>query len=52
MRILIWNIRGLGKLARVRQLGELMRKERVDYVGASRNYQAEFHGAGSGENFP
>jgi hypothetical protein len=33
MRMLLWNIRGVGKEARVRQLKELISKEKIDIVG-------------------
>jgi hypothetical protein len=33
MKILIWNIRGIGKPARVRQLKEMILQEQVEVVG-------------------
>ena len=42
MRVLFWNIRGLGKLARVRQLKELTENEKVDIVGIQETIKQTF----------
>jgi exonuclease III len=33
MKVMIWNIRGMGKKARVRQLKEMISREDVDILG-------------------
>jgi exonuclease III len=38
----MWNIRGLGKLARMRQLSELIIKEKVDVVGVQETIKQSF----------
>jgi exonuclease III len=38
----MWNIRGLGKTARMRQLSELMIKEKVDIVGVQETIKQSF----------
>jgi len=42
MRVLFWNIRGLGKLARVRQLKELVANEKVDIIGIQETIKQTF----------
>ena len=42
MKFLFWNIRGLGKPARKRQLKELIFKERLDAVGVQETFKKDF----------
>jgi exonuclease III len=42
MRVLMWNIRGLGKPARMRQLSEQIIKEKVDVVGVQETIKQSF----------
>lgn len=43
MRVLLWNIiRGVGRLARTRQLKELMTKEKVDVIGVQETIKQDF----------
>ena len=42
MKILIWNIRGLGQKARIRQLRELIQKEQVEVVGIQETIKQDF----------
>lgn len=39
MKIIMWNIRGMGRTARRRQLKEMIIKEKPDIIGGARNYQ-------------
>jgi exonuclease III len=40
--MLLWNIRGMGKEARVRQLKELISKEKIDIVGIQETIKKNF----------
>jgi exonuclease III len=42
MKILFWNIRGMGKKARIRQLKELIAGERLDCVGLQETIKQQF----------
>lgn len=42
MKIVIWNIRGMGRLARIRQLKELMAKEKPDIIGLQETIKKSF----------
>ena len=42
MRILIWNVRGLGKLARRRQVRDYIFQEKVDIVGLQETVKEDF----------
>lgn len=42
MKFLFWNIRGLGKPARKRQLKELIAKERFDVLGVQETIKKDF----------
>ncbi|PUZ56665.1 hypothetical protein GQ55_5G345000 [Panicum hallii var. hallii] len=42
MVVLLWNIRGSGKKARVRQLRELMNREQVEIVGVQETIKQDF----------
>jgi exonuclease III len=42
MRVLFWNIRGMGRMARVRQLKEVMAKERMDATGIQETIKQNF----------
>ena len=42
MKIIFWNIRGMGQLARVRQLKELMSQEKVDIIGIHETIKQSF----------
>jgi exonuclease III len=42
MKILIWNIRGIGKPARVRQLKEMILQEQVEVVGIQETIKQSF----------
>jgi exonuclease III len=38
----MWNIHGLGKLARIRQLKEMIMRERIDIVGVQEIIKQDF----------
>jgi hypothetical protein len=42
VKILIWNIRGMGQKARVRQLRELLQQEQVEIVGLHETIKKHF----------
>jgi hypothetical protein len=42
MKTLIWNIRGIGKPARVRQLKEIMNRENVKIIGLQETIKQSF----------
>ena len=42
MKVLFWNIRGLGKKSRVGQLKDLMARERIDIVGLQETIKQDF----------
>ena len=42
MKDIIWNIRGLGKKSRVRQLRELIQSEDVEVVGLQETIKKDF----------
>lgn len=42
MKIIMWNIRGMGKLARIRQLKDLMAKEKPEIIGLQETIKQSF----------
>ena len=42
MKMLFWNIRGMGKLARVRHLKDLMAQEQIDIIGIQETIKQSF----------
>lgn len=42
MRIIFWNIRGIGKKARIRQLKDMMAKEKTDIIGLQETIKQGF----------
>ena len=42
MRILSWNVRGLGKKARKRQVRDYVTKEKIDIVGLQETMKQDF----------
>ena len=42
MRILSWNVRGLGKKARKRQVRDYVTKEKIDIVGLQETMKRDF----------
>jgi exonuclease III len=42
MKVMIWNIRGMGKKTRVRQLKEMILREDVDIVGVQETIKKNF----------
>jgi exonuclease III len=42
MKVMIWNIRGMGKKARVRQLKEMISREDVDILGVQETIKIFF----------
>jgi len=42
MKMLFWNIRGMGKLARVRHLKDLVAQEQIDIIGIQETIKQSF----------
>ena len=42
MRVLLWNVRGLGKLARRGHIRDFIHTERIDIVGLQETVKSEF----------